>query len=196
MTEKQAEKLKQKIKQIKAALAADKKRWGGYYDDSRGLRYLPPRYYLKLGDYTGGLRYVNWFKKNFPDDSGFPDFLFEWTVILFKRNRLKEAEKKVFETFCANTYIFDQFFGKPIVPIEKYEGSNLARPDFTDYFIYSSQDPKLADFSQWLAKLIESERFQTASQEFIDLHKQLKHEHKTEIRRALVDQASELEKNF
>lgn len=38
MTEKQIERVKTKIKRIKAALAADKKRWG-FYDDSRGLRY-------------------------------------------------------------------------------------------------------------------------------------------------------------
>ena len=38
MTEKQAEKLQLKIKKIKAELAADKRRWGGFYDDSRGLR--------------------------------------------------------------------------------------------------------------------------------------------------------------
>jgi len=42
MTPKQEERTRSKIKMIKAELAADKKRWGGYYDDSRGLRYLPP----------------------------------------------------------------------------------------------------------------------------------------------------------
>jgi hypothetical protein len=103
MTPKQAERIKTKIKRIKAELAADKKRWGGYYDDSRGLRYMPPRFYIQLGDYTGGLRYMNWFKKNFPNDSGFPVFLFEWTIILFKTGRLKEIAHKVFETFRRNT---------------------------------------------------------------------------------------------
>ena len=110
MTPKQAERIKTKIKRIKAELAADKKRWGGYYDDSRGLRYMPPRFYIQLGNYTGGLRYMNWFKKNFPNDSGFPVFLFEWTIILFKTGRLKEVAHKVFETFCRNTYFFDKFW--------------------------------------------------------------------------------------
>lgn len=74
MTEKQAEKLQLKIKKIKAELAADKRRWGGFYDDSRGLRYLPPELYVKLQDWHGGLRYLKWFEKNFPDDIGFQIF--------------------------------------------------------------------------------------------------------------------------
>ena len=42
MTSKQIERIKKKITKIKQALAADKRRWGGFYDDSQGLRYLPP----------------------------------------------------------------------------------------------------------------------------------------------------------
>lgn len=35
MTPKQADRIRNKIKKIKAALAADKKRWGGYYHDEQ-----------------------------------------------------------------------------------------------------------------------------------------------------------------
>jgi len=69
MTPKQQARLQNKIKKIKSALAADKKHWGGYYHDGGGLRYLPPGLYIQLEDYSGGLRYLNWFKKNFPDDA-------------------------------------------------------------------------------------------------------------------------------
>jgi hypothetical protein len=34
------------------------------------------------------------------DDSGIPDFLFEWTIILFKNGRIQEAEKKHFKHFA------------------------------------------------------------------------------------------------
>jgi len=37
MTPKQVERIKTKIKRIKAELAADKKHWGGYYHGGRGL---------------------------------------------------------------------------------------------------------------------------------------------------------------
>ena len=59
MTEKQQERIRTKIKNIKLALADDKKRWGGEYDDSRGLRYAPPLLYIQLADFSGGLRYLS-----------------------------------------------------------------------------------------------------------------------------------------
>ncbi len=177
MTSKQQERLRNKIKKIKAALAADKKRWGGFYDDSRGLRYLPPKLYIELGDNSGGLRYFNWFNKNFPDDSGFPDFLFEWTVILFKTGRLKEAEKKAFETFTRNTYLFDKFFGRPIIPIDKRESSNLEVAEFAiDFFDYSHKQENLVDFANWLDSLLQTENFSSLISEYVDLQKRIKHE--------------------
>jgi hypothetical protein len=76
MTPKQIEKLKKKIADVKRILAAEKRKFGAY-DDSRGLRYLPTGYFVKLGDYEGGLAYLKWFYKNFPFDGGFPEFLFD-----------------------------------------------------------------------------------------------------------------------
>jgi hypothetical protein len=103
MTPKQADRIRNKIIKIKKALAADKKRWGGFYDDSRGLRYLPPELYLKIEDYKGASRYFTWFEKNFPDDIGMPGFLFEWIVALYKTGKIKKAEKKALQTFFSNT---------------------------------------------------------------------------------------------
>ena len=76
MTEKQITRIKTKITKIKKGLAADKKHWGGYYHDGGGMRYMPPELYLQIQDYTGSLRYFNWFNKNFPDDAGHPVFIF------------------------------------------------------------------------------------------------------------------------
>jgi hypothetical protein len=66
MTEKQAEKVKAKIEKYKTALAAEKKHWGGEYHDGQGIRYIIPEQYIKIRDYKGGQRYLNWFSKNFP----------------------------------------------------------------------------------------------------------------------------------
>ena len=193
MTPKQEERIKIKIKRIKAELAADKKRWGGYYDDSRGLRYLPTSHYIKLADFDGGLRYTNWFHKNFPDDSCFPDFLLEWTIILFKTSKFKDAEKKAFETFCSNTYLFDKFFGRQIIPIDKYEYSNFDIPSYCDYLTYSSGQADLADFSDWLAKYLATEKFITLSTKFIDLNKRIKIESDNETRGYLLRHTRQLE---
>jgi hypothetical protein len=193
MTPKQQERIINNIKKIKAALAADKKRWGGFYDDSRGLRYIPPQLYIELSDFTGGLRYLNWFNKNFPDDSGYPDFLFEWTIILFKTGRLKEAEKKAFETFCRNTYLFDKYFGRQVSNIEKWEGSNLETEDFAEnQFYYTNKHGNLADFSEWLDKYIATEKFTLLSIKYLEIQKRLKTENDIEIRRYLTQSERQL----
>ncbi len=193
MTPKQQERIKNKIKKIKTALAADKKYWGGEYHDGQGLRYLPPQFYLQLNDYSGGLRYFNWFNKNFPDDCCYPDFLFEWTITLFKTGRLKEAEKKAFETFCSNTYLFDIFFGRQVTKLEKWEGSNLETQDFADnHFIYSNKQDNLADFSEWLDKFISTEKFILLSNKFLDIQKRLKTENDTETRHYLIQHERQL----
>lgn len=193
MTPKQQERIKNKIKKIKAALAADKKYWGGQYHDGRGLRYMPPQLYIELNDFTGGLRYFNWFNKNFPDDSCYPDFLFEWTIILFKTGRLKEAEKKAFETFCSNTYLFDIFFGRQVTELKKYEGSNLETQKFADnQFCYSNTQDNLTDFSEWLDKFISTEKFILLGNKFLDIQKRLETENDTETRHYLIQHERQL----
>jgi hypothetical protein len=191
MTEKQKEKVQIKIASIRSTLADERRRYGGY-DDSRGLRYLPTALYIKIGDYAGGLTYLRWFNKNFPDDYGFPDFLFEWTIILFKNGKIKDAQQKAFKTFCSNTYLFDKFFGKPIVPIEKQEYSSIEIPEFTEYLKYTHTQPDLSDFSGWLSALIASEQFQTLMQKYIDVHVRLKTEKDKETRTYLILHANQL----
>lgn len=175
MTTKQAERLRKKIAAIKRALAAEKRRFGEY-DDGRDLRYLPLALFIKLKDYEGGLRYTKWFQKNFPDDMGLPDFLFEWTIILFKNGKLKEAEKKAYQAFCSNTYLFDKFFGKQVVPINKYESFYLEHAAFTHHLVYSNKTPGLRDFSAWLKQITSTEKFIRLSTKFIAVQKRLKTE--------------------
>jgi hypothetical protein len=194
MTPKQIESLKKKITHIKRALAAEKRKFGGY-DDSRGLRYIPTEYYVRLGDFAGGLRYTRWFAKNFPGDCGDPHFLFEWTIILFQNGKIREAEKKAFQTFCSNTYLFDKFFGKPVQPIVKREGSNLESPSIAELLTYSMQQIELRDFTRWLEGYLSSEKFIIFSMQFIEINKRLKTERDTETRLNLIEQATLLEES-
>ena len=143
----------------------------GCYDDSRGIRYLPPQYYIKIRDYEGGLKYGNWFDKNFPDDTGFPDFLFERAMIFFKTGKYSKAEKMAVKTYFSNTYLLDKFFDRPIVPIEKWEGSNIAGSDYADTLIYKSDQPDLTDFSDWLDDFISSDLFQKTTNEYLEISK-------------------------
>lgn len=195
MTPKQAERLKKKIADIKRALAAEKRTFGGY-DDSRGLRYLPTRYYLQLGDYRGGLNYTRWFAKAFPDDAGFPDFLFEWTVLLFKAGKLGEAQGKAWQTFCANTYVLHKFLGRPIQPLAKDEGWAYAGVGLVDYFSYSSQQAELLDFSLWLDEFLSSEAFISRRAHYMALYERLDTEEDGETRGYLIHQAHQLADHF
>ena len=195
LTPKQAERLREQIAGVKRRLAAEKRRFGDY-DDGGGYRYLPPKLYVQLGDYAGGLRYTRWFDKNFGNDIGYPDFLFEWTILLFKNGRRKEAERKAIQTYCCNTYLFDKFFGRPVVPLAKWEGSNLEMPYLAEQLPYSSQQPELTDFAAWLGQFERTEKFASFAARFISLGQQLKTATEYETRRALLDELRLLETDF
>ena len=167
MTPKQAERIRAKIIQIKKELAADKRRWGGFYDDSRGLRYLPPALYIKLGDYSGANRYFNWFAKNFPDDIGYPIFLFEWTLTLFKTQKMALAEQKALQTFRANTYLFHAFLQRPPHGRNIREWSNWASQELAEDLPYAKTDKELTDFAEWLEAFMGSEGFQRFTEDFL-----------------------------
>ena len=192
LTPKQQERIKNKIKKIKRDLQAYKKHWGGFYHDGGGLRYLPPELYLKLEDYTGALRYFNWFTKNFPEDIGYPIFLFEWTITLFKTKRIEQAEKKAIETFVSNTYIFDKFLQKESLNFEKSESSNWQQEQLIEYFEYSKNQEYLIDFGKWLENLTTSEKFYSFANRFIELRQKLENEPVGNTRNELIEKEKEL----
>ncbi|WP_229204297.1 hypothetical protein [Dyadobacter alkalitolerans] len=149
---------------------------------------------MQLADYVGGLAYTKWFAKNFPEDAGFPDFLFEWTIILYKAGQSRQAGHKAFETFCSNTYVLDKFFERPIIHVDKWEGSNLENPSFLEYFQYNYKQPGLEDFAGWLQSFLSTDEFTQAASRFVELSKALHNEDDIEKRSYLVKQISQLEK--
>jgi hypothetical protein len=192
VTEKQNERLLKKIADVKRALAAERRKFG-CYDDSRGIRYLPTKYYIQLKDFSGGLKYLRWFEKNFPDDTGFPEFLFEWTILLFKAGKTKDAGEKAFQTFCSNIYWFDKFFRNPIVEVDIWHSSSSEMPSHTDYLEYVHNMHALEDFSLWLESFISSKDFFNRSNKYIEIYRRLKTEKDNEMRHYLLEQAQQLE---
>lgn len=187
MTPKQAERLRQKITAIRRALAAEKKKFGAF-DDSRVMRYFPARYYVQLGDFKGGLTYLRWFQKNFPDDAGFPDFLFEWTLILFQSHKLRDAARKAMETYRADIHLLDAFLGRPGTPVEPWEQVALDAEAYASYFATLGEQADLTAFTEWLSMLTLSEAFLANSSQFLDLHRQLHGETNPARRHFLVQQ--------
>lgn len=75
----------------------------------------------------------------------------------------------------------------------KWEGSNLEHPDYAlNHFKYSSSDPQLADFSKWLGKLTQDEKFAGLCEKYIAIQKALKEEKDLEKRIALWKQSNDL----
>jgi hypothetical protein len=192
MTEKQIEKIKLKIIQYKKALSNDKKMWGGQHHDGQGVRYLITTEYVKLTDYKSGLKYLNWFDKNFPDDSGYPIFLFESTLILYKCDKLIEAEEKAHQTFFSNTYLFDKFLNKETLQLNKNESSNWEFESLIERFPYSKIDKELVDFATWLETILKTRKFLDKANEFIEIEQKLKIEPVGQTRTKLVNRLSKL----
>ena len=192
MTDKQIESVKTKIEKYKKALAADKKYWGGQYHDGQGIRYIIPEQFIKIKDYKGGQRYLNWFDKNFPDDSGYPIFLFEWTFILFKCDKLIEAENKVHQTFFSNTYLLDKFLGKEPLRLDKDESSRWEYESLVDSLAYSSMDAEFIEFASWTQKILSSRTFLDKANEFINIERELKNEPVGKKRTELVNRLSKI----
>jgi tetratricopeptide (TPR) repeat protein len=186
MTEKQIERVKLKIDKWKKALSLDKKKWGGYYHDGGGIRYIIPELYIQIQDYKGALKYFNWFKKNFPDDACYPIFLFEWTFVLFKSKKLPEAEKKLNLTFFSNTYLLDKFLGKAFLNFDKNESSNWEFQSLVEHFNYSKDSEQFVEFAIWTTEKLQSRDFLDKANRFIELEQLIKKEANSEKRSALV----------
>jgi hypothetical protein len=89
--------------------------------------------------------------------------------------------------------LFDKYFGRPIIPIDKHEYSNIDCPSYTDSFEYSNKKTELSDFSEWLKLYLATEKFIKLSAKFIDINKRLKNESDDETRLYLIRQMRQLE---
>ncbi|MFN5092826.1 MAG: hypothetical protein ACK5EW_06200 [Bacteroidota bacterium] len=190
MTPKQIERIQNKIVKIKRALAADKRRWGGYYDDSRGLRYLAPELYIKIKDDKGALRYFNWFSKTFDDDMGFPFFLFEWSITLFKNGKLKEAEKKMYQAILRSESLIEKFLEQDFFSPHTTEKSSKDIIALLNNQLYDFSDAEFKDFSEWLSEIIASPNFEQQLNAYLAIEKKLKTEPVGDVRSELVEMRS------
>lgn len=195
MTEKQIARVQKKIKNLRAALAYEKTRVG-FYDDGRGLRYIVIGECLKINDYKSGLNFLKWFNKNFPDDIGYPVFLFESAIVLFKTGKIRAAEGMVLKAFYGNTYLIEMFFnGHVNDDMERMEWSNWESVEILEDFKYSAKNEELQDFSAWLETLISSAGFKGKMDTYLRILKRLMTEEDSEMRDLLKGWLSQLKNN-
>jgi hypothetical protein len=184
-----------KIKSMRAQLSNEKRIYGGY-DDSRGVRYLVLAECIKIADYKTGLNYIRWFNKNFPDDIGYPIFLFEQTIVLFKAGKLIEAESTMLRTYFGNTYLFDQFLiGNQEDDMDRMQWNDWEGVQILDDFPYTALDPELTDFTEWLQKSLRKPLIANKMSDFIEILRRLIDEDDAETRDFLKGWMREMKKS-
>ena len=115
---------------------------------------------------------------------------------MFYSKKLKEARRKLFETFASNTYLIEKFLGDKIVEMTNYSSSNWGGFEVLEHFNYTSADEDLYEFTKWLIETCNSELFQSAANEHIDLQLQLSDESDYESRVDLIKRRSALVERF
>jgi hypothetical protein len=170
MTDKQIEKIKKQIRSLRAKLSAEKRKHG-WYDDSRGYRFIIPDLYLQIEDYKGALRYFNWFEKEFEMDSGFPDFNLAWTITLYKNKKHELAIKKLYTTAFSNTYLIDLILGNKPLRIDKSELISWESLDFAIEIEKYWKRMLSTDFVDWLKDVASYDDFKKNMADYIGLKK-------------------------
>jgi hypothetical protein len=192
MTEKEIEKIKNTIKVYKSRLAGEKKRFGGYFDNG-GVRYIIPELYIKLGDYKGALTYLNWFEKEFPDDSCFPFFDLLWSFTYFKNKREKDAIRLAYRTAFSNIYVIDLLCNNKVTLNDASDPGDI---DSAKRLAEWCEKFLTKDFKQWICKLNETEDFKANMNKFISIRKLIDDESLSEIRAKLIEQSEKLERGL
>ncbi|MCX6309898.1 MAG: hypothetical protein NTY32_14125 [Bacteroidia bacterium] len=169
MTEKQIERIRARIAQVKRALAADKKEWGGYYHDGSGIRYMCPGLYLKIRDFKGALNYFRWFEKIFPEDICYGEFYVEWAITLFESGRLVEAGQKVVEGYERDSTIWNKFLNKKLTLEDETVDPQLKTWLAVQQLNYSASEAVWNEFAIWLEGFLTAELSEKIGQLMEDL---------------------------
>jgi hypothetical protein len=195
MTEKQVEIIKAKIKSCRARLASEKRRFGGYFDNS-GIRYQIPELYLRIGDYKGALTYFIWFAREFPGDTAFPFFNLFWSFTFFKNKREKDAVRLAYKTAFSNTYLINLICKRETNSIDKSESAGSENLDYAKEIAEWCDKLLTKDFRTWLCTLNETEEFRSNMNKFISIQKLIEDEPVGPLRSRLIDESSALERKL
>ena len=192
MTERQIEKIKSKIKSLRAGLAAEKRKHGGY-DDSRGARYHITELYMKIQDYKGAYRYFNWFEKEFDDDICYPYFTLAWSMTLQMHKKQDKAIQKLYKTAFLNTYIIDLLCDKIPNQIDKEENFPTEPLSYAYKALDDCKGLITQDFKDWMLRISESQEFKDNLDKYISIQKLLKDDDTKELRSELLEASRLLE---
>lgn len=183
--------IKARINRYQNALQNEQKRFGDI-DDGAGKRYLLGPLYLLAGDIEGALAHFKWFEKTFPDDVGEPMQYLCWTLALYRAGDFKAATAKLRQTMLMNLYLIPHLFGENPKRLDIWHGSNWEERGYSDAVppeIFELWDENAL---AWAKGIYTSPEFTEIRTRYIDIHRQLKHEHPGPKRTALVMESFQL----
>lgn len=191
MTEKQIEKIRLSIKKNRAALTAEKRKFGGF-DDSAGRRYYISDLYMRIPDYKGAITYKKWFDKNFPDDIGNPFLSLSWSIAYYEIGKITETKIYTIDTAFQNIYLHSLLFDRKVNRIDMYEhGYDML--EFAKSMIKDCKKTSTQNYLDWLKNFMVTEEYKEPINKFIALNKLLKDETNTDKRSELLDYISDVE---
>ena len=191
MTEKQIEKIRLSIKKHRAALIAEKRKYGGY-DDSVGRRHYISELYMRIADYKGVITYKKWFDKNFPDDIGGPILSLNWSIAFHSLDQIADTKIYTIDTAFQNVYLHGLLLNKEVHRIDMYEdGYNML--EFTHSLMNYCRKVVTDQYIAWLSEFIETVDYKEPVNRFIALNKLLKDESDTDNRIELIGYIRDLE---
>jgi hypothetical protein len=195
MTEKQIQKIQNRIKAYRAILTTEKRRFGGYMD-SGGIRYVIPELYFTIQDYKGALTYFRWFAKAFSDDIGFPAFNLLRAATLFENNKIPESLGKIYETAFSNTYLLELIAGKNPAIIDKSELIGFENLDYAKQIYKGCIELITLEFQIYLTGLVESKEYNENLTRYISLQKLIKDEPVGQMRNQLINESNKFERQL
>ncbi len=188
-------KLKARISSYQSVLKSEKKRFG-QIDDGGGKRYVLFALYFVLNDLKKSALYFDWFKQEFPDDSGEPIQKLCWAISLRRMGRDKEARRMLADLMLSNLYMIPQIAGESIREYDMWHSSNFG---FIDYVRYTPEEVLATiqqDEIEWMKTLYDSFEFCRIRKRYIEIYHKLLHTREVEARRPLVKEACSLLDNL
>ncbi len=195
MTPRQIEKIKKQIKSERAFLAAEKRKFGGYFDN-RGRRYVIAELYSHIQDYKGVLRYYNWFYKEFPDDIGFPELHLSWIIAAIKEKKSNIFNNHLIHLEAINSYIIPEILGIKQLKTNKWEGMGLSTIEYAKDIKEVSKEWIDTEIINVLEKITSDTEYQRFKSQMIQFDIQFSSEDKVSIRAKILKKREQNVKNW
>lgn len=182
------QKIKARISSYRSALNAEKKCFG-VISDGAGKRYLLFNLYFVLNDLKKSALYFDWYKREFPEDSGEPIQKLCWAVSLHRMGKGAEARYMLASLMLSNLYMIPRIIDEDIQEYDIWHASNLTYLDYVQYVPKRVLESIQPDDIEWMKTLYESFEFRRIRKRYIEIYHDLLHLHDVQTRRPLVTEA-------